>query len=125
MSTCLDRGALTDVYLANVADVVRNNRNAGVRRFVLAGAVPTREEVRALEGAAAVPLLVVRLEVERNEIERRLQADPLTGRREDLRIATQWLDASVGVGIEDITVSNEGAVQDVARHTLEWLEWTS
>jgi adenylylsulfate kinase-like enzyme len=117
------RDAANRVYLANVADVVRNYREFGVRRLVFAGAVHDRNEVRELEEAAAVPLRVVRLEVPFDEIERRLQEDPTTGRRDDLHVASEWLESSVGVGVEDLAVANEGRIQDVALHILRWLGW--
>lgn len=119
----LERDELTGVYLANVADVVRNYREAGVRYIVLAGAVRSRNEVDALQMATAVPLRVVRLEVGIDEIERRLSADPTTGRRDDLRVAMQWVADGVGLGIEDITIANDGSIQEVAMRILGWLGW--
>lgn len=72
----MDAGAARRVYLANVAAVVRHYRDFGVRHVVLAGAVRDKDEVRALETAAAIPLRVVRLEVTLDEIARRLRPDP-------------------------------------------------
>ena len=46
-----------------------------------------------------------------------------TGRREDLREAALWVAGSVGVGIEDVTVSNDRPIQEVAAEILEWLGW--
>ena len=52
----MDRHAARDVYLDNVASVIRNYRAIGVRHVVMAGSVRDRDEVRALATAAAIPL---------------------------------------------------------------------
>ena len=122
----LDRATARRVHLDNVACVVRNYREIGVRHLVLAGAVRDRGEVRALEEAAEAPLRVVRLDVPLAEITRRLQPDPTSGRRDDLEVATEWLAGSVGVGIEDLLVSNEGPeIEDLAALIIRWLGWDS
>jgi hypothetical protein len=120
----MDHDAGRRVYLTNVADVVRNYREVGVRHVVLAGAVRDQNELEALQVATAISLRVVRLEVPLPEIARRLQSDPTTGRRDDLQAAERWLNESIGVGIEDLSIANEGLIQDVATHIIEWLGWT-
>lgn len=120
----MDDEAARRVYLANVTDVVRNYRTMGVRHFVYAGAVRDRDELRALRVATEMPLRVVRLEVPLAEIARRLQPDPTTGRRNDLQVAERWLNDSIGVGIEDLPIVNEGPIQNVATHIIDWLGWT-
>lgn len=114
---------LRRVFLRNLSSVVSNYRAAGVLRFVLAGAVRDQQEVGDLQAAAGMPLRVVRLVVRGEEIERRLQASPTTGRRADLEVARQWLDAGVGAGFEDKTIVNEGPIACVAETILEWLGW--
>ena len=57
------------------------------------------------------------------EIEKRLRSDATTGRRADLREAAAWVASSVGVGIEDETVSNERPIREVAADILGWLGW--
>ena len=121
----MDEGAARRVYLANVAAVVRHYRDFGVRHVVLAGAVRDKDEVRALETAAAIPLRVVRLEVTLEEIARRLRPDPTSGRRDDLKVAAQWLADSVGVGVEDLSIANAGPIQNVACKIIDWLGWRS
>jgi hypothetical protein len=111
------------VYLANVRSVVENVRDAGVDHLIVALAVRDRVEVRALERAAGVRLRVVRLEVPLGEVVRRLQADPISGRRNDLAVAKQWLANSIGVGVEDRTFQNHGSIRDVAHEIVEWLGW--
>ena len=119
----MDRAQATDVYLRNVAAVVEGHRSIGVEHVVLAGAVRDRDEVDALERATGVPLRVVRLTVPIADIEQRLASDPTTGRRDDLRVAAQWLSDSTGVGIEDLAVANHGPPQRVAEEILGWLGW--
>jgi hypothetical protein len=70
-----------------------------------------------------MPLRVVRLTVTLDEIEKRLRSDPTTGRREDMREAAAWVTSSVGVRIEDETVSNERPIREVAKDILGWLGW--
>lgn len=120
----MDDASARRVYLANVADVVRNFRMVGVRHVVFAGAVRDGDELRALQLASAMPLRVVRLEVPLEDIARRLRSDPKTGRRDDLQEAARWLSESVGVGIEDLSIVNQGPIQNVATQIIEWLGWT-
>ena len=68
-----------------------------------------------------MPLKVVRLTVPLQEIEKRLSHDVTTGRRDDLRAAAEWVAASSGVGIEDLTVPNDRPIREVAMEILNWL----
>jgi hypothetical protein len=70
-----------------------------------------------------MPLRVVRLDLELNEIERRLRSDVTTGRQDDLLEAARWTSESLGVGIEDLTITNDRPIRDVACEILEWLGW--
>ena len=119
----MDRAQATAVYLRNVAAVVEGHRSIGVEHVVLAGAVRDRYEVDVLERATGVALRVVRLTVPIADIEQRLASDPTTGRRDDLRVAAEWLSDSVGVGIEDLAVANDGPPPRVAEEILGWLGW--
>jgi hypothetical protein len=116
--------AAHDVYLANVAAVVANYRAVGVRHLVLAGAVRDGRELKALRAAAGAELRVVRLDVPRAEIVRRLRRDPTTGRADDLEVAERWLADSTGVGIEDLAIQNDGSIQALAEQIIDWLGWT-
>lgn len=120
-----DAGAAERVFLKNVSDVVANYLAAGVTHFVMALAVRDRSQLDQLVVAASVPLRVVRLDVSPMEIERRLRADPTTGRGDDLREATMWLANSTGVGFEDLAIGNVGPIQEVAQVIVEWLGWTT
>jgi 2-phosphoglycerate kinase len=117
--------AADDVYLANVTAVVANYRAAGVRHLVLAGAVRDRAALDALRAAVGGDLRVVRLEVPRDEIVRRLRGDPTSGRADDLQVAEAWLDGDIGVGIEDLAVANTGSIPELAERVIAWLGWTA
>ena len=114
---------LRRVFLANLAAVVANYRDAGVRHFVFAGAVGDREEVAELEAAAGMALRVVRLVVSREQVVHRLTNDPTSGRRGDLEVAREWLTGGVGEGVEDRAVTNNGPIAAVATEILDWLPW--
>jgi hypothetical protein len=111
------------VMLKNLAALVANYLAVGVRFFVLAGAIRDRTELDGIKSELPMPLRVVRLTVPLPEIEERLRPDVTTGRRDDLREAATWVAGSVGVGIEDATVSNERPIREVAADVLDWLGW--
>ncbi len=119
----LGEAAANRMLLKNLASLVSNYLAAGVRHFVLAGAYGERSELDDLRAELPMPLRVVRLSVPLPEIERRLRSDPTTGRQHDLRVATAWVAASRGVGIEDIAVTNDRPVRQVAQGILDWLGW--
>ena len=112
------------VYLDNVANVTSAYRRAGVRHVVFAVALRDQTDFDEMRAASGLALRVVRLVVPLEVVVRRLEDDPTTGRRDDLATARQWFVDSTGVGIEDLAVSNEGTVHDVARQIVEWLAWT-
>ncbi len=117
------RPAWYGVMLLNLAALVENYSAVGVRFFVLAGAIRDAAELEDLRAELRMPLRVVRLTVPLAEIEKRLRFDPTTGRRADLREAGAWVASSVGVGIEEETVSNERPIGEVAADILGWLGW--
>ncbi len=116
-------GAGRNVMLANLSAVVDNYRQAGVRLFVLAWAVPGRAELDAIRAHLRMPVRVVRLTVPLAQIEERLRADVTTERRADLREAAVWIATSRGVGVEEFTVANDPPIRRVALTILEWLGW--
>jgi hypothetical protein len=120
-----DEGGPTEhsVMLKNLAALVGNYLAVGVRLFVLAGAIRDRAELKDLQAELPMPLRVVRLTVPLPEIEKRLRFDPTRGRREDLREAAVWVAGSVGVGIEEVTVSNDRPIREVAAEIADWLGW--
>jgi hypothetical protein len=111
------------VMLKNLAALVDNYLAVGIRFFVLAGAIRDQAELDGIRAELPMPVRVVRLTVPLPEIEERLRYDPTAGRREDLREAIAWIAGSVGVGIEDATVSNDRPIREVAADILGWLGW--
>lgn len=111
------------MMLANLSCVVTNYLDAGIQRFVLACALRSRAERDAVGATLSMPLRVARLEVRLEEIERRLQGDVTSGRRVDLREAAHWLASGAGVGLEDLTILNEGPIREVALRILHSFGW--
>ena len=110
--------------LRNLRSVVANYRTVGIDRFVVAHSPKNAEEVARLAEAMGMPVRSVELTVPIEEIERRLAADPTTGRREDFEEARRWIAESIGTGFSDRTVSNDRPVTDVAAEIIDWLGWT-
>jgi hypothetical protein len=110
-----------EMLLRNLAAVVRTYVAEGVRWFVFARALRHRSHLDSLRAALPFPLRVVGLTVPRSVIERRLGADPTTGRAGDLREA----GGSQADGLEDLAVPNEGRVRRVAEDILDRLGWTA
>jgi hypothetical protein len=52
-----------------------------------------------------------------------LASDVTTGRRDDLHEATSSIAAAGGVGVEDVAISNDRPVPDVARDVMTFLGW--
>ena len=111
------------VMLKNLAALVGNYLAVGVRLFVLAGAIRDGAQLDGIRAELPMSLRVVRLTVPLREIEERLRSDPTSGRREDLREAAAWVAGSVGVGIEEVTVSNDRPIREVAAEIADWLGW--
>ncbi len=114
------------VMLSNLRTVVQNYLAAGVRYLLLAYTVRTESELNDLKSAVTLPLKVVRLTLPFEEIRRRLQGHVTTARhRDDLPEAAAGLEASEGVGIEDMTVASDGPIRQVAGDILGWLGWVA
>jgi hypothetical protein len=111
------------LLLQNLADVVGNYRRAGIDLFVLAYFLRDGTELQALRKAAGVPLRVARLEVALADIEQRLATDVTSGRRDDLQQAASSIAASEGVGLEDVVITNDRAIEVVAEELMTFLEW--
>jgi adenylylsulfate kinase-like enzyme len=116
-----DTGRAT--MLRNLAAIAPNYKDLGVGRYVLAYFVPDRGTLDQIRDALAVPLRVVRLAVPITEIERRLSADVISGRKDDLRDAAESMATSAGVGLEDLLIDNGGPVRDIAGEVMAWLGW--
>jgi len=109
--------------LTNLVPIVGNYIAAGVRFFILAGSIRSVSELGGLKAHLPMPLRVVRLTVPLHEIEKRLSSDVTTGRQDDLRQAAAQVASSQGAGIEDLTVSNDRPIRQVAGDILRWLAW--
>jgi hypothetical protein len=118
-----DRTSEYRMMLTNLAPVVRNYLSAGVRYLILAWTVRDVPELHGLKAMLPAPLRVVRLTLPLQEIEKRLHSDVTTGRRDDLRRASDQIAASEGEGIEDLSLSNDGPIRQVALEILDWLGW--
>ncbi len=70
-----------------------------------------------------MPVRVVRLAVTMDEIDRRLRSDVTRGREDDLREAGEWVAAGLGEGFEDLTVTNDRPIREVASEIVGWLCW--
>jgi hypothetical protein len=112
------------VFLANLAAVISNYIDTGVERLLIAGAIRDEAALAAVRGPVPIPLCVVRLSVPLPEIEARLRAAVTAGRKDDLRVAKEWVADSTGVGIEDITVANDRPIRETALEIIEWLGWS-
>jgi hypothetical protein len=111
------------LMLQNLDVVAANYRRAGIRRYVLAYFVRSPYEVRAVRQVLGLPLRVVRLTACLPEIERRLADDVTSGRRDDLAEAAVSTAAGEGTGVEDVVISNDRPIQDVARDVVAFLGW--
>jgi hypothetical protein len=117
-------GAEFRMMLWNLESVLANYLAVGVDRVILARTIHAASELERLRAALPMPLRVVRLSVPLAEIERRLGADVTSGRADDLRRAAEQVQASPADGAEDLVVSNDRPVREVAGEILAWLGWT-
>jgi hypothetical protein len=120
-----DGGHFGRLMRRNLADVMSNYLNEGVRRFVLAYAVSSADELSVLRAAIGVDLRVVRLEAPLAEIRSRLAADVTSGRVDDLAESGRWITEGRGVGIEDLSVDNSGPINAAVTTILRWPGWSS
>ena len=118
-----DRAGEFGLMLQNLAAVAANYRRAGIRLFVLAYFARSRGEVAAVRKVLGLPLRVARLTVPLPDIERRLAGEVTSGRRDDLAEAAASIAAGEGAGVEDMTISNDRPVADVARDVMTFLGW--
>jgi hypothetical protein len=113
------------VLLSNLAAVCAAYLDEGVRYLALAFSVKDRTELDAIRGAVGVPLRVVRLEVDVSLVTRRLAVDPTEARRrDDLRVASEWLAAGHGVGFEELVLRGDQPVRQTSETICSWLGWT-
>jgi hypothetical protein len=118
-----DRAAEFGLMLQNLAAVAANYRRVGVQLFVLSYFVRGPDELQAVRDGLGLPVRVVRLTVPLPVIEQRLASDVTSGRRDDLRDAASSIMAAAGVGVEDVTISNDRPIGAVAREVMAFLGW--
>ena len=111
------------LMLANLAAVVGNDRRAGMDRFVISQFIGSRSQLDTLRAALDMPLRVVRLVLDEEQIARRLGGDPTSGRQDDLRRAREQVRSGAGEGLEDLAVVNDRPPRDIAADILAWLGW--
>ena len=111
------------LMLANLAPMIANFRAAGMTRFVLAGLLSGADELERLRDTLGMRLRVVRLTLPIGEIERRLAPDPTSGRRDDLERAREQVADEIGAGLEDLAISNDRPIGEVAAEMVHWLGW--
>jgi AAA domain-containing protein len=119
-----DDSAEFGMMLRNLEPVLSNYLAVGVDRVILARTIHAASELERLRATLPMPLRVVRLSVPLAEIERRLGADVTSGRADDLRRAAEQVRGSPTDGEEDLVVSNDRPVREVAGEVLGWLGWT-
>ena len=120
----MSNNAARDMLCVNLSAVAQNYVEAGVRRFVLALAVPDDETLFALRSSVPFPLRVARLELPSSAVRQRL-GEAITAERsvDDLRDALRWLDE--GIGVEgDAVFRSDRPITEVASDIVEWLGWT-
>jgi RimJ/RimL family protein N-acetyltransferase len=116
-------GAEHRMMLANLAPVVANYLDAGVRSFVLARSLRTDEELATLRSSLPMALRVVELVVPFDEIERRLGSDVTAGRADDLRDAREGRAVGHRTGFGDLSVENDRPLREVADEIVRVLGW--
>ena len=111
------------VKLKNVDAVVGNYYDTGVRRFALAGSIGTVDHLAEMRDVLAMPMMVVRLTLPIEEIERRLSPSVTAGRDDDLAVARRWATEGWGEGIGDLVIQNDRPIRGVALEILAALDW--
>jgi AAA domain len=118
-----DEEAVERLGLDNVADIVENYIEAGIRRFVFAGWFEEQEELDAFMAIVPFPLTVVELTTPWATIERRLRSSPTSGRLHDLGRAREQLEPNQDAPSVDATIDSDRPVGEVAADILRLLRW--
>ena len=79
---------VNDIVVANLRAIAHTYATAGVSHLLLAGTIRTRHELDQLAAVVPSPMRVLQLTVPHAEISRRLSADALSSRAEDLAIVS-------------------------------------
>jgi hypothetical protein len=119
-----DPAAGYDMLMKNLASVLADYLDAGMRLFILAGAFSEDPELESFAAALPFRLKLIHLTVPLSVIEERLRFDLSAGRHDELREATARVGLPGVRGIEHRTVSNDRRIVETAVEILDWLGWT-
>lgn len=117
--------------LRNLADVVRNGRDAGSDRLIVAGVIESREDMeRYREAIPDADVTVVRLVAPIEEIQERIVVRNSVGAGNEAGVAWERDRAAELIAImdaadvADVSIDTTGrSPEDVAREIGEWLGW--
>ena len=112
---------VNDIVVANLRSIAQTYEAAGVTHLLLAGTIRTKHERDQLAAVVPHPLHVLQLTVPLAQISRRLAADALSSRAEDLAMSATEPDA--GAEVADLTLPNEGRIDDLARRVAGLMGW--
>jgi energy-coupling factor transporter ATP-binding protein EcfA2 len=112
---------VNDIVVANLGALADTYSRAGVERLILAGTIRTQDELAQLAAVVGQPLRVVQLTVPLSEIARRLAADALSSRADDLELSAT--EPNAGADIADLTLPNETDIGELAERVADWLGW--
>jgi energy-coupling factor transporter ATP-binding protein EcfA2 len=117
------RDADLAMTLPNLTAVTANYLAAGIRWYILAWYIQDSSEVKAVQRALGFPMRVARLDVPLDVIGQRLGPDPTAERQDNLREAARQIESGGGVGTEDILLSGDRPVRELAEDLLARLGW--
>jgi energy-coupling factor transporter ATP-binding protein EcfA2 len=109
--------------LPNLAAVTANYLAAGIRWYILAWYIEDGSEVQAVRQVLGFPMRVARLEIPLGVLGQRLGPDPTAERQDNLREAARQIASGGGVGTEDILLSGDRPVRELAEDLLARLGW--
>jgi hypothetical protein len=112
---------VNDIVIANLRAIAANYIEVGVARLILAGTIRTQHELGQLANVLPAPLRVLQLTVPLDEIARRLGADALPSRAEDLAMSAT--EPNAGADIADLSLANDGDIGELAQRVTDWLGW--
>lgn len=112
---------VNDIVVANLGALADTYSKAGIERLILAGTIRTQDELAQLAAVVGQPLRVVQLTVPLSEIGRRLAADALSSRADDLELSAT--EPNAGAEIADLTLPNETDIGELAERVAQWLGW--
>jgi hypothetical protein len=89
----------------------------------MAHSVPDADALDGMRRALGMPLRVVGLRLPYADIRKRLSTAVTRGREDDLAVAGEWLTSGKGVGFEDLVLTSDRPVGELATEVVSWLGW--